>query len=141
MHEESITGHKGETNRHQRAEYSTIPVVKEDVAISKEERVTGEVTVRTSTETKTVNVPLSRTVHGYREVRVPAGRVVEEMPAPRQEDGRYIIPVVREEEVVIKRLVLVEEVHLIPDTTTEQRTEEVELRSQTVSVERTPPPE
>jgi hypothetical protein len=129
------------TNERRNTETTTIPVVKEDVMIDKRERITGQVTVTTHTDTRTVRVPLNRTDRAYREVRVPVNKVIESVPEARQEDDRYIIPVVREEEVVVKRLVLVEELHLISDVTTTQHTEEVELREQTVFIDRTANPE
>jgi stress response protein YsnF len=138
MNEEKRTDKKQVTKNIIHTDHATIPVVKEEVSIENRERTTSEVVIESHTQTQSKNIPLRSTHFGYREVRVPKGEVVDQMPAIRQEDGRYIVPVVREEEVVIKRLVLVEEVHLIPDTTTEQHNERIELRSQDVSVTRNP---
>ncbi len=69
--------------------------------------------------------------------RVAIGRVVEAVPPVRQEGDITIIPVVEEELVVVRRLVLREEVHLRRVTSTTRHTETVTLREQTVTVTRT----
>ncbi len=70
--------------------------------------------------------------------RVAIGRIVDAVPPVRQEGAITIIPVVEEEVVVVRRLVLKEEVHLRRVRTTVPFTETVSLRRQTVSVTRTP---
>lgn len=69
---------------------------------------------------------------------VPIGRVVDEVPPVRQEGDVTILPVVEEEVVIVRRLVLKEEVHLRRVRTTERHVETVSLREQTVTVTRTP---
>ena len=70
--------------------------------------------------------------------RIPIGRVVEAVPPVRDEDGVTIMPVVEEEVVVVRRLVLKEEVHLrrVRGTTTHSQT--VSVREQHMAVTRTP---
>ena len=68
---------------------------------------------------------------------VPVGRVIEEIPPIRQEGDVTIIPVVEEEVVVVRRLVLKEEVHLRRVRTTERHIETVTLREQKLTVTRT----
>ncbi len=117
----------------------TIPVLKDQLVISSRKITTAEVQVTKEVAHQEVDVPL-QTVHTrYRELRMPINRIVETMPQVRQVDGNIIIPVVREEEVVIKRLVLVEEIHLMKHTDVEERTETVDLRSETASVRRITP--
>lgn len=70
--------------------------------------------------------------------RVAIGRVVDAVPPVRQEGDVTIMPVVEEEVVMVRRLVLKEEVHLRRVRTTVPFTETVSLRRQTVSVTRTP---
>ncbi len=69
--------------------------------------------------------------------RIPIGRVVDEVPPVRQEGDVTILPVVEEEIVVVRRLVLKEEVHLRCVRTTERHVETVSLREQVVTVTRT----
>ena len=70
--------------------------------------------------------------------RVPIGRIVDAVPPVRQDGDVTIMPVVEEEVVMVRRLVLKEEVHLRRVRTTVPFTETVSLRRQTVSVTRTP---
>lgn len=72
--------------------------------------------------------------------RVPVGRPVDEVPEPRQEGELLIVPVVEEELVVTKRLVLKEEIHIRKRVT--QRTERftVTLRSEHADIARTDTP-
>ena len=106
------------------------------MSIEKREVETGHVVVNrhTISETKEISVPLSD--FSYEEHRVPMNLVVTEVPATRQEADRVVIPVVREEIVTMKRLVLVEEVHLIKKVTERTHTETVELQTQQVTVSR-----
>ena len=119
-------------------ENTVIPVLKEQIHVASREVVTGEVQVHKHILTETVAVPLSTLHTGYREERVAVNRVVDLMPQPRYEGKNLIIPVVREEEVVLKRLVLVEEIHLIQETRTEERTERVDLRTEEATVTKVP---
>ena len=63
-------------------------------------------------------------------------RVIETAPAVREEDGVTIIPVVEEQLVVTKRLVLKEEIHLRKVRTTTRATEDVTVRKQRAEVVR-----
>ena len=130
-----------ETNTGDTADKLLVPVVEERLAISSRKVVTGEVTIHTHAEARTVEVPLTTVSTRYREVRVPVGRIVEEMPQVRQENGNLIVPVVREEEVVVKRLVLVEEIHLLRETDRRQHTEQVSLRTEKATVTRADDPQ
>ena len=69
--------------------------------------------------------------------RVAIGRVVDAVPPVRVEGDVTILPVVEEELVLVKRLVLKEEVHLRTVRTTSLHTETVSLRAQDVTVTRT----
>lgn len=70
--------------------------------------------------------------------RVAIGRVVDEVPPIRTEDGVTIMSVVEEELVMVRRLVLKEEVHLRTVRSLSRHAETVSLRKQGVSITRTP---
>lgn len=70
--------------------------------------------------------------------RVAIGRIVESVPPVRVEGDVTIMPVVEEELVLVRRLVLKEEVHLRTVRTVSQHRETVTLRDQAFSVTRTP---
>ena len=116
----------------------TISVVKEEVVIDKQKVVTNEVNLKKTVKTEVVDIPLTNTYTRYEEERIPIDRLIDEMPRTREEDGKLIIPVVREEAVVVKRLRLVEEIHLTRQTEVENRTEQVTLRSDEVTLDRRP---
>lgn len=69
--------------------------------------------------------------------RIPIGRVVDAVPPIRTEGDTTILPVVEEEVVVTRRLLLKEEVHLRRVRTTERHVETVAVREQVVTVTRT----
>ncbi len=69
--------------------------------------------------------------------RVPVGRVIDAIPPIRHEGDVTIMPVVAEELVTVRRLVLKEEVHLRRVRTTQRHAETVTLREQQVTVTRT----
>ena len=119
-----------------------IPLAEEMLAVSKRKVETGRVQVALTTETQTVIA--RETLRGRRvEVeRVPVGRTLadgEAAPVPHEEGDTLIIPVIEETAVVVKRLVIQEEVrlHFVP---TERLFEQaVDVRRQQAIVERAPP--
>ena len=119
-----------------------IPLAEEAVTVAKREAEPGRVQVALTTETQMVVV--RETLRGRRvEVeRVPVGRTLAEgeaAPAPRQEGDTLVIPIVEETAVVVKRLVVREEVRLRFVPTVRPFEEAVEVRRQHATVERAPP--
>lgn len=68
--------------------------------------------------------------------RVPVDREIDAVPEVRQEGDVFVIPVVEERAVLVKRWVLVEEVHIHRSTIDEVVHIPVAERSMQVSVER-----
>lgn len=97
---------------------------------------TGEVTVSTRVVTEERPITLRHVATRYRERRVPVNREVSTVPAPRTENGATILPVVREEVVLTKRLILVEEIYLEPVAETTEESVIVPLRHHEVTIER-----
>lgn len=122
------------------ASRDTIPLHEEVLSVGTR-AVAGD-TVRVETrvlaEERTVARELESTAVDI--VRVPVGRVVDTPPEPRREGDVLILPILEEELVVTKRLVLKEEVRIIPRT--ERRTEQVtaSVRSEEALVTRDPAP-
>ena len=119
-----------------------IPLAEETVSVSKREVETGRVQVALTTETQTVIA--RETLRGRRvEVeRVPVGRTLadgEAAPVPHEEGDTLVIPVVEETAVVVKRLVVREEVRLRFVPTERPFEQAVDLRRQHATVERAPP--
>ena len=119
-----------------------IPLAEEAVTVSKREVETGRVHVALTTETQTVIA--RETLRGRRvEVeRVPVGRTLAEgdaAPVPHEEGDTLVIPVVEETAVVVKRLVVREEVRLRFVPTERPFEQAVEVRRQQAAVARVPP--
>ena len=110
----------------------------EDLQITRE-RIAGD-TVRVRTVTSQHDrLVEEQLVHERVEiVRVPIGRVVDTVPDVRQDGDVTILPVVEEEIVVQKRLILKEEVHLRRVSVAEVHRETVILREQEAVITRIP---
>ncbi len=110
----------------------------ESLVVSRQERVSGRVRVRSLTET--VEETVRETLSGERVVveRVPVDRVVPDLPQTRIEDGVTIVPILEEVLVVEKRLLLKEELHIRREATREDVEIPVSLRKQRAVVERLP---
>jgi uncharacterized protein (TIGR02271 family) len=97
---------------------------------------TGAVQVdkRVEKRTRRVSAPV---LHEDVEVRrVPINRVVEEAPKARRRGDTVIVPVVEEELIVTKRLVLKEEIHLVKRRTRDRVVKEVEVGRERAQVRR-----
>src|SRR3712207_5429698 len=116
-----------------------VPLAEETASVSKREVETGRVQVALTTELQTV---VAREVLRGRRVgveRVPVGRTLAEGEAPprsREEGDTLVVPLVEETAVVVKRLVLREEVRLRFVATEAPFEEAVEVRRQRAAVER-----
>lgn len=116
-----------------------IPLVEETLTVGKRVVETGKVQVRTTVEeyVETVTTELKR---GTVVVdRVPINQPVETEPQPRWEGEVLIVPVVEEEVVITKRLVLKEELRIRPQVTTENVEQPVQLRRTVATVTRSGP--
>jgi uncharacterized protein (TIGR02271 family) len=117
-------------------EVASIPLVEERLEVSKKEVETGRVRVRIGVEEREerLRAELSRDDVEIR--RIARNEPVSELPGVRLEGDTTIIPVVEEEVVVEKRLILVEEIHIVRRT--EHVTEEipVTVRSERAEIER-----
>jgi stress response protein YsnF len=126
----------------QRVEEVVIPLAEEEIAISKREVETGQVRVALNTDVETVIA--RETLRGTRiEVeRVSVNRMLldgEPAPQSREEGDTLVIPVVEERPVVVKRLVVTEEVRLRFVTTETPFEEAVSARREKATVDRVSP--
>lgn len=113
-----------------------IPVIEEKVKVDKKIVEKGKVHVskQVHEEEVTVDEPFI-----YEEVdvkRVAMNISLDKKPEVRYEGDTMIIPVVKEEVVVQKRLVLVEELHITKRKVEEHHPQQVTLRKEDVRVER-----
>jgi len=113
-----------------------IPVIEEEIAAGVKAVKTGAVRVDKHVE-KRIRKLQTPLLHEDVEVRrVPVNRVVNEAPRGRKKGDTVIVPVVEEELVVTKRLVLKEEIHLIKRRTKDRFVKEVELNRERAEVHR-----
>jgi uncharacterized protein (TIGR02271 family) len=117
-----------------------IPVIEERVRIDKE--VVERGVVRISTSIRARDEVLAETLRREEvEVeRVAINKDVDVMPSIRQEGDVTVIPIVEERAVVVKQLVLVEELRVHRKTVQEIVQIPVTVHSTEVSVERNPSP-
>lgn len=117
-------------------EREVIPLVQEDVIISKRQLETGRVRVRTEVQWHTEHARADLFRDHVEVERVPVGREVDSVPPVREDGDTVVIPVVEEVLVVEKRLVLKEEVRLKRVRTVEHMDEPVRVRVMDAVVER-----
>ncbi len=113
-----------------------VPVVEEEPVVTKRQRRTGSVKVqkRVRQETRRIAVPLVRESVDVK--RVPIGREVTGVPPVRSDGDRIVVPVIEEELVVAKRLILKEEIHLIRRRAEHVSEQDVVLRGEEVEIQR-----
>jgi len=91
-----------------------VPVVEEELVAKKQRVKGGEVIIRKTVESLPQSLPVDLTYDQVSVDRVPVNRVIEgkKLPQQRQEGDTFIIPVVEEQAVVVKRYVLLEEIRI-----------------------------
>lgn len=115
-------------------ETSTVPVVEEQLNVDVRTVETGKVqiTKQVHEEDVTVDVPLLQEDIEVR--RVSKNLPVENPPEVRHEGDTMIIPVLKEELVVQKKLVLVEEIHVTRRSTEKHQPQQVSLRKEEIKI-------
>lgn len=127
-----------QTNGENRDAELVVPVIHEELKVKKETVETGKIRVSKKVgEYETViDEPFLHEKVAVK--RVPKNERVESAPPAREENGVLIIPVVREEIVVQKRLVLVEELRVSKQVIEQRDPQTVTLLKEEVEVERIP---
>ncbi len=129
------TEDKADDNRLRWETVAIVPLVAETAAVSKRFRTTGRVRVKVRTETERRMLVEELAGQEIEIERVPRNELIEAIPEVRTENGTTIIPLVEEQLVVEKRLVLVEEVRLHRVHTKQTVTVPVDLRAERADVE------
>ncbi len=117
-------------------EATVIPVIEEHLDVSR--RVVSTGTVKLEKQVHEYQETLNETlaVRSYDVHRVPMDRIVELIPAPRQEGNTTVYPVIEERMVLTKQLVLIEEVHVTRQDTEKVDTQVVTLKRESITVKR-----
>lgn len=118
---------------------AVVQLREEGLGVTKQWAEAGEVLIRKRVETRIDTIPVEL---GYEEIsvqRIPVSRVLAEgeRPEPRQEGDTLIVPVVEEEIVVTKRLVVREELHVTKRRLSRQQEVTGEVRKEHLDVETT----
>jgi stress response protein YsnF len=116
-----------------------VRAVREHVGIERTKTTTGKVRITTHTSERVEQVDEPIVDETVEVERVPVGRVLDGPVAVRTEGDTTIFPVLEEQVVIERRLVLVEEVRVTARRTERRMRQEVPLRDQQVVVERTGP--
>lgn len=113
-----------------------IPVIEEQVQISKQLVETGRVRITKTVheDEQLVDIPLLH--EEFHVERVAVNQYVDLPPAVRVEGDTTVYPVLKEVVVVEKKLILVEEVRVTKRQTTTNEPQQVVLRREEVTVER-----
>lgn len=110
----------------------------ESLEVSTARRVTEQVFIGTRTTERLESIDIELQHESYDIERVAIGRAITEVPATRQEGDVTIIPVIAEEIVIQRRLILKEEIRVRKVVRLERHLEDVALRSQHVEIRRVP---
>jgi len=113
-----------------------IPLVEEVLTVGKRQVETGRVRVQVHVDEREEQVDVDLRREDYDVRRVPVGRPVDAVPETRREGDTLIVPVVEEEVVVTRRLVLREEIHLTRRTVDRTERVAVTLRAERAEVTR-----
>lgn len=117
-------------------EVRTVPIIEEKYSIDIQTVEKGkiQITKQVHQEDVHVNVPL---IHEEIEVqRISKNLPVEHPPEVRHEGDTMIIPVLKEELVIQKRLVLVEEIHITKRKIEEHQPQQVSLKKEEVKIKK-----
>jgi uncharacterized protein (TIGR02271 family) len=115
-----------------------IPVLEETFRVDKTVHDADRLLIKTSVEERTEYADLELTMGDALIERVPINLVVDVAPGIREEGDMIIVPVLEEILVFEKRLVLKEEIHIRRQDVVQHVRQPVQLRSETVSLERPP---
>ena len=120
------------------ADETVVPLLAEEVAVSKQVVETGRVQVARVTHQREQLID-ELLAHETVEIeRTPIERHVEAMPAVREEGDTIVVPIVEEVLVIERRLFLKEEVRIRRVRSTERHQESVTLRHQEAVVTHLP---
>jgi uncharacterized protein (TIGR02271 family) len=137
MAENNFVATEERTGRPARSgEVAAIPLVEEQLEVSKRAVESGRVRVHVTVEERRQEISEELLRDDVEVERVPRNIAITELPHVRLEGSTTIVPVVEEVVLVEKRLMLVEEIHIRRRSETEVRTIPVTLRSEQARIER-----
>jgi uncharacterized protein (TIGR02271 family) len=115
-----------------------VPLLAEELSVSKVKRATAAVRVTTVTHQHEELVDELLARERVEVETIAIGKPIDAMPAVRTEGDTVVVPIVEEVLIVERRLVLKEELHIRRVHTTERYQERVTLRKQEALISREP---
>ncbi len=112
-----------------------IPVIEETITIGKTIKENAILTVTKEVREEDETVDVSLLSDDYTIEHVSVNRYEDEAPKVRHEGNTMIVPVIKE--VLVKRLLVVEEIRITKRSVERNEQHQVRLRKETVKVERT----
>lgn len=119
-----------------RSERAVIPVVEEQVSVTKGTREVERVRLHKHATLRTVEVDASSTQEEIEIVHVPINRPIARPPDVRVEGSTTIVPVVEEVVAIERRLVLKEEIHVTKRRVARPKRLRVPVRVEKVDIQR-----
>jgi uncharacterized protein (TIGR02271 family) len=111
-----------------------IPVIEEEVTIDKKLVEKGGIIISKTIGTDETVVEIPLTSEHLKIEHIQMNEFQESHPGIRYEGDTIVIPVVRE--VLVKKLLLVEEIRISKETSTEIHSENVSLRKDEITIKR-----
>lgn len=134
----SLGLHQQEDSFKSESVHKTIPVIEEQLHIDKKTVETGRVHISKSVHQEEVTVDIPTIDEEVDVKRVPVNEFVDsEPPQVRYEGDTMIIPVLKEVSVVVKRLMVTEELHVTKRKIETPATQNITLLKEEVRVNRT----
>jgi uncharacterized protein (TIGR02271 family) len=115
-----------------------LPLYAEELSVSKRRVVTGRTQISTVTRNQEEQVQEELVREQVEIERRPVGKPVNDVPSIRREGDTIVIPVVEEQVVVERRLILKEEVRITRIRKLEVHRERVVTRKQELKLARVP---
>ena len=132
--ERAVEGAKGSSTSGQGT--MIVPVIEEQLEITKRTVDTGKVSLETTVETFDVTIDEPLAVTSWNVERVAFGHVVQTVPPVREEELTTIYPVLEERLVWAKELILVEEIRVTRESSERRVPQIVTLRREHIDIQR-----
>lgn len=114
-----------------------LPVIEESLIVDVETVETGKVNIHKTVKNDIVTLDVALTSNEVEITRIPKNEELEQPLSPRREGDITIIPVMKEVAVVVKKLMLIEEIRIEHKKTEKTEKHDAVLRSEHIEVERT----
>jgi uncharacterized protein (TIGR02271 family) len=114
------------------SEVKTIPVITEDAIIDRKVVEKGGIVIEKKVTGEEILLDIPLTSEEIRLERVPVNKYLDSRPENRYEGDTLIIPVIKE--VMVKRLLLVEEIHITKEVHRINKQENITLKKEEITI-------